>query len=285
VDVKKVPELFSLVAGDLITRKSLYTLVQTSKVRGSSGWSGPELTIGNTPQQGINWIGPPAAVRGAIVKARKGAYRNDGWIDAASIRYRYSFKVVKRKARKPILNLNDTANAVLISQPRSGYPILVLIGERTDWRVAGWFDVEIVEKRAVILCRTGTIPAPSDPDVLPIDPEFGEGNRKYVTHLRAERSRAAINAVKRARTWICEICDETFEHKYSVRYIEAHHKVPLQNFSEHHRITLSELALLCPSCHRAVHGHMRLGESDFVTIRKKLRQLLRAFRSGKALAR
>jgi putative restriction endonuclease len=45
--------------------------------------------------------------------------------------------------------------------------------------------------------------------------------------------------------------------KYKVKYIEAHRKKPISTYSSRRRITLSDFALLCPNCHRAVHINMK----------------------------
>ena len=57
MELKKTLDLFSLSTGDLVTKRNLYDLVQFSKVEASPYWSGTEGIIGNTPQQGINWVG------------------------------------------------------------------------------------------------------------------------------------------------------------------------------------------------------------------------------------
>lgn len=260
-------KLLDLAIGECVTRKAMYELVQRSKIEGSPCWSGPSYVIGNTPQQGINWVGPPPAVRAVIIKTRAGAYAEDGWIDAAATRFRYSYK-----ARRGSINLRDTANTVLMQQPQFGYPILLFIAQGVSLRLAGHFETAALEERSIVLRRTtnGTAErASSQDDVL-----YPEGNRRFVTHLVAERSRAAIAAVKQCRDWVCEICGENYEQKYGVPYIEAHHKLPLENFDDEHNVRASDLALLCPSCHKAVHIHMRLGEADFIKLCSKLQGML-----------
>ena len=77
--------LFSLEPGETMPRRLLYDMIQFSKQPGSAYWGGPESQIGNTPQQGINWIGRPPAVRGVIIKTKLGSYAGDGWLDEISM--------------------------------------------------------------------------------------------------------------------------------------------------------------------------------------------------------
>jgi putative restriction endonuclease len=266
VALRTASDILELTAGERLTRRSVSDLVQHSKVEGSSAWAGPAWAIGNTPQQGINWIGRLPSVRGVIIKTTPGAYAEDGWIDGAATQFRYSFK-----ARKGVVSSRDTANRVLVEQPSGGYPVLLLIGEGSDWGVSGWFDVRTIGERSVILLRRPESPLSSD---QPEDMLFPEGSRRYVMHLRSERSRAAVDFVKGAREWICEICSKDFEKRYGVRYIEAHHKVPMAAFTGEFETRSADLALLCPDCHRAVHRYMKLGESDFETLKQRLRSRL-----------
>ncbi|WP_241388671.1 HNH endonuclease, partial [Pseudomonas aeruginosa] len=82
---------------------------------------------------------------------------------------------------------------------------------------------------------------------------YQEGEQSYASHLIAERSQAAVSAAKNLDTWICEICGLDFNQKYGVRYIEAHHKIPISTYATNHTIKSKDLALLCPNCHKAVH--------------------------------
>jgi 5-methylcytosine-specific restriction enzyme A len=99
---------------------------------------------------------------------------------------------------------------------------------------------------------------------------FEEGRRRYVTHLRAERSKGAVQALKSNEAWICDICGEDFFVKYGVKYIEAHHKIPVSTYSSSHTVRLSEFALLCPNCHKAVHIYMKKDGYDYAEIKKIL---------------
>lgn len=99
---------------------------------------------------------------------------------------------------------------------------------------------------------------------------YQEGERRYVTHLMAERSKAVVSAAKSATSWVCEICSMNFYDKYGVRYIEAHHKTPISTYSEKYTIKPRDLALLCPNCHKAVHIHMKNSSLEYDEIIKIL---------------
>jgi len=94
MELIKADDLFSLSSGDTVSKKNLFDLIQFSKVGNSPYWSGPESTIGNTPQQGINWLGKPPKVRAVIIKTRPGSYEEDGWSDDRKTSYHYSFKFI-----------------------------------------------------------------------------------------------------------------------------------------------------------------------------------------------
>jgi putative restriction endonuclease len=79
MELTKADDLFAISRGEEISKRNLFDLIQFSKVVGSSFWSGSESIIGNTPQQGINWIGVPPEVRAVIIKTRPGSYETDGW--------------------------------------------------------------------------------------------------------------------------------------------------------------------------------------------------------------
>ncbi|MBT7326600.1 MAG: restriction endonuclease, partial [Anaerolineae bacterium] len=82
MELQKVRDIFSLSRGDKIPKRNLFDLIQFSKVEDSPYWSGKNSIIGNTPQQGINWVGKPPEVQAVIIKTREGAYENDGWANS-----------------------------------------------------------------------------------------------------------------------------------------------------------------------------------------------------------
>ncbi len=88
-----------------------------------------------------------------------------------------------------------------------------------------------------------------------------EGRLLYRLHRRFERDRKLVKAKKDAvRTatgrLACEVCDFESSEVYGegIAVIDVHHIVPLHKIGES-KTTLSELALVCPTCHRVVHAH------------------------------
>jgi putative restriction endonuclease len=263
MELKKSQDLFSLSTGDIVTKRNLYDLVQLSKVEASPYWSGTEGIIGNTPQQGINWVGQLPEVQAVIIKTRPGSYDEDGWSDEAKASYHYSFK-----ARKSEISYTEKANKVLIKQPQHLYPIFLFTEHKDGWCFEGSFSVSEIENKFVVLHRdlvsVAEIYTPQD-ELL-----FHEGERKYVTHLMAERSKGVVRALKSVESWLCDICGEDFRVRYGVKYIEAHHKVPISTYSASYVVSLSDLALLCPNCHKAVHIYMKKNDYEYAKIKSVL---------------
>lgn len=263
MELHKSQDLFSISAGDVIAKRNLFDLIQYSKVESSPYWSGQEFTIGNTPQQGINWIGQLPQVKAVIIKTRPGSYEEDGWSDEAKTAYHYSFK-----ARNSRISYSEKANAVLIKQPQHSYPILLFTENKSGWYFEGAFSVAEIKDAYVVLCRKNSTPS----DFYPPQDEalYQEGERRYVTHLMAERSNGVVATLKNIESWVCDICSEDFNARYGVNYIEAHHKKPISTYSSKHVVKLSDLALLCPNCHKAVHIHMKNNNLEYHEIKERL---------------
>lgn len=257
-------DIFGVGIGDTVTKRNLYDLIQYSKVEGSPYWGGTEFLIGNTPQQGINWIGAPPMLQAVIIKTRHGSYEHDGWLDPGKTSYRYSFK-----ARKSKITHTEMANSVLIAQPQHAYPVLLFTERASDWIFEGQFSVAEIEDAFVVLSRytagfkTGSIAQD--------DAAFEEGGRRYVTHLLAERSRKVVDFLKSNSASVCDICAQDYFVLYGVKYIEAHHKVPLSTYTSKYVVKPEDLALLCPNCHRAVHIYMKKSDGDYQYIRKQVK--------------
>lgn len=262
MEIRKPQDLFSLSNGDTITKRNLFDLIQFSKVESSPYWAGSEFVIGNTPQQGINWIGKLPAVKGVIIKTRPGSYAEDGWSDNKTA-YHYSFK-----ARNSKISYREKANEVLIKQPQHLYPILLFTESKGRWSFEGAFSVAEIEDSYVVLHRATSnfIENPAGQD----ESQFQEGERRYVTHLLAERSKEVVVAAKNTSSWRCEICTMDFNEKYGVHYIEAHHKMPISTYSSKHFVKPEDLALLCPNCHKAVHVYMKTNGLEYDEIKEIL---------------
>ncbi|HBX60849.1 MAG: restriction endonuclease [Alteromonadaceae bacterium] len=262
MELSKPQDLFSLVYGATVSKRNLFDLIQYSKVESSPYWSGPELVIGNTPQQGINWIGSLPSVKAVIIKTRPGSYEEDGWSNDEKSAFHYSFK-----ARNGMVNFQEKANDVLIKQPQHLYPILLFTESKDGWHYEGDFSVSEIEEKYVVLIRKDQPLEEGTHDQNEV--LYQEGERRYVTHLMAERSKTVVAVAKNASSWICEICSMNFYDKYGVKYIEAHHKTPISTYSAKYVIKPQDLALLCPNCHKAVHIHMKsscLGYDEIVKI-------------------
>ncbi|WP_250514378.1 HNH endonuclease [Caballeronia sp. INDeC2] len=249
MQLKKVQDIFTLSTGQLISKRNLFDLIQYSKVEGSDYWSGPEFIVGNTPQQGINWIGRPPSLHAIIIKARPGSYADDGWSNEDKMVYHYSFK-----AQNGNINPAEKANAVLIQQPEYLYPIFLFTENTNNWCFEGSFYVSDLEEKFVILQRGSPSVEIND---IPGETKYSVGGRKYVTHLLAERNKGVVDALKSSEPWVCDICRADFESKYGVKYIEAHHKIPISTYASTSKVSTSDFALLCPNCHRAVHIYMK----------------------------
>ncbi len=202
------------------------------------------------------------SVKAVIIKTRPGSYEKDGWSDDKKLVFHYSFK-----ARNGKVNFQEKANDVLIKQPQHLYSILLFMESKEGWHYEGDFSVSEIEAKFVALSRKGSSLEDTAHDQNEV--VYQEGERSYVTHLMAERSKAVVSAAKDARSWICEICSMDFYDKYGVKYIEAHHKTPIFTYSEKYKIKSQDLALLCPNCHKAIHIYMKnsgLEYDEIITI-------------------
>ncbi len=260
--LKRPQDIFRLVIGTRVTKRNLFDLVQYSKVENSEYWGSRDYIIGNTPQQGINWIGSPPSTKGVIIKTRPGSYETDGWLSDKPDAYRYSFK-----ARKSAVSYTETANSVLISQPHFLYPVFLFTEQSGEWAFEGRFSVTEIADLWVVLERESS----AKHLVLPLEEEiFREGGRKYVTHLMVERSRSLVDFLKATSVWICDICSDDYAARYGIEYIEAHHKTPISTLTSEHIVKLEDLVLLCPNCHKAVHIIMKRSELDYDEIKRCL---------------
>ncbi|TIQ33089.1 MAG: restriction endonuclease [Mesorhizobium sp.] len=267
MELRRPQDLLSLARGEVVTKRNLFDLIQFSKIAGSPYWGGPDVSIGNTPQQGINWIGSPPSVRGVIVKTRPEAYDQDGWTDAAQNVFRYSFK-----ARKSRVSYTELANSVLITQPNFLYPVLVFTEGNGGWKFEGQFAVAEIDETSVFLHRYSVHNDQSHQleDLV----GFQEGGRSYVLHLLAERSSQAVKILKNTDSFSCDICELDFNERYGVEYIEAHHKIPVSSFTSEHLVKPSDLALLCPNCHRAIHCYMKIYAHGYEELKHMMRARL-----------
>lgn len=262
IELKKPQDIFLLSAGDVVTKRNLFDVIQYSKVPESQYWGGEDVRINNTPQQGINWVGESPACHAVLIKTRHGSYEEDGWANEDKTSYHYSFK-----ARGGEISYSEKANVVLINQPQYQYPVLLFTENKDSWTYEGAFSVSEIESKHVVLVRGyGFTPehAPPQEEAL-----YQEGGRKYVTHLMAERSKGVVKVLKASSIAVCDICGINFAERYGVEYIEAHHKIPISTYSSDYVVKLDDFALLCPNCHRAVHIYMRRDGLEYPQIKEK----------------
>jgi len=263
MELKKPQDIFLLSAGDVVTKRNLFDLIQYSKVTESQYWGGEDVQIKNTPQQGINWVGEPPHNHAVIIKTRPGSYKEDGWANEGKTAYHYSFK-----AKGGEVSYSEKANAVLINQPQYQYPVLLFTESNESWTYEGSFSVSEIESKHVVLERGyGFAPEQAPPQEEAL---YQEGGRKYVTHLMAERSKGVVKALKANSAAVCDICSTNFTKRYGVEYIEAHHKIPIATYSSTYVVKVDDFALLCPNCHRAVHIYMKKDGLEYPQIKEKL---------------
>ncbi len=264
MELEKSSDIFSLSVGDIVSKRNLFDLIKLSKVKNSIYWSGPEFSIGNTPQQGINWIGQIPKLQAVIIKTLPGMYKNDGWSDINKSFYHYSFKAYKGKIR-----YSEKANGALIMQPMYLYPILLFTEyKKNNWFFEGSFSISEIESKFVVLDRYKA--AIAGIDVFNEEQKYQEGDRKYIAHFLIERNKDVVRKLKDTKVWLCDICEENFYLKYGVKYIEAHHKIPISTYSSKYSVNLSDFELLCPNCHKAIHIYMRKKSLEYNAIKEIL---------------
>jgi hypothetical protein len=90
---------------------------------------------------------------------------------------------------------------------------------------------------------------------------FPEGRELYKRHRERERNQKVIREAKVRRTHAdpllrCDVCRLSFAKRYGqlgMGYIEAHHMVPISEYSRVTRTKLEDIALVCSNCHRMLH--------------------------------
>lgn len=93
---------------------------------------------------------------------------------------------------------------------------------------------------------------------------FPEGLLVEKLHRSRERSRRVVELAKkqfieRNGLLFCEVCDLEPEKRFGSakmrsRIIEAHHDVPLSDDKHEGETKVSDLRMVCPTCHRAIHS-------------------------------
>ena len=95
------------------------------------------------------------------------------------------------------------------------------------------------------------------------DESFPEGQKVLRSHMMRERhpglgEKAKDAFVEQHGKLFCEACHNDLQSKYgdlAFRLFEAHHTIPVAEMELGHRTQLIDIAIVCASCHRALHAH------------------------------
>lgn len=111
-------------------------------------------------------------------------------------------------------------------------------------------------------------------DVQALEEASPEGIRKLRQHWYLERDSSLPRRAKEAfearhGELFCEACGLRPVPTYGHPLVDAHHRLPLSQYAAASKMgtTPSDFAILCPSCHRAVHKHV---DCDVDAVRKGL---------------
>lgn len=96
---------------------------------------------------------------------------------------------------------------------------------------------------------------------------YTEDGTRFRLHKRIERNAKLVNAVKKAKGHVCEVCRIDFEDRYGEigrGYIEAHHLKPVASLtgSVIPMDPVDDFAVLCSNCHRMVHRSKWIHDMD-----------------------
>lgn len=107
--------------------------------------------------------------------------------------------------------------------------------------------------------------------------EVREGERRLTAHMRLERNRGIVNALKKQRMHQhngrlpCEVCGFDFLEVYGpvgAGFAEAHHKKSLAGTPKGGRVTsLNDFIVVCANCHRMLHRTPELPSIDSLKTR------------------
>ena len=128
--------------------------------------------------------------------------------------------------------------------------------------------------------QDGPIVKQDSGSAIEFDPDWREGDAKMRQHLTLERcSKAALAAKNLARQKTgfisCECCLSTPAKAYGHELIDAHHIIPLADTKGMSRTpSAADFAMLCPTCHRAVHKELKTGYAGIdaiISVKKRLK--------------
>lgn len=141
---------------------------------------------------------------------------------------------------------------------------------------------EALQLYRAVLDRGGW--APDDQIAAEAGDELGQVTlaqaKLYRRHRRIERNAAHARLVKQVQGTVCKGCGKDPSSIYgpiATGMVDAHHLRPLSSLAAGERVTFdprTDFAVLCPSCHRAIHRLEDAGDLE------ALRALVRAWSSA-----
>lgn len=126
---------------------------------------------------------------------------------------------------------------------------------------------QAVEIRPKDYAKSGTN---EDDEVLDLEGGVLFRLHRYYERRPSNRRKKIKSSLEKYGKICCEVCgiEPHVQYKLDKILIECHHKTPLKDIAKATKITLSDLALLCPNCHRAIH---RLEDcSDINELKRRL---------------
>jgi len=149
-----------------------------------------------------------------------------------------------------------------IHSHRPGYGGTPTSGSKLDdliWERFLGHEAEVPALAAEIRRKASQVPSVPEPDEEELDDFRPEGRIAYRLHRTRERSkqlrRKKVESVTRRHgRLLCEACGNDLATYGAVGQLvfEVHHLTPLSVTGET-TVTMSDLALLCPTCHRIAH--------------------------------
>lgn len=132
-------------------------------------------------------------------------------------------------------------------------------GDEVAWAKWAHRPQELEELAKRILAVGSSEELATDLDLYD-DYEADEGEALYRKHKRLERNRTLVKKKKQqvlaaTGALACEVCDFNSNTAYGIEWvIDVHHTVPLHKIGKS-KTKLSDLVLVCPTCHRTIHAH------------------------------
>ncbi|MDE2676436.1 MAG: HNH endonuclease [Gemmatimonadota bacterium] len=144
--------------------------------------------------------------------------------------------------------------------------------------VAVWQDfaadpVLLGEAVAAIRSMATAEAPPEDPEQD--DTGAREGALLFRWHRSRERDRGLVRrklraVLKKQGALACEVCGFDFQVQYhglEKPFIECHHLTPLSRLRPNSRVSMRDLALVCPNCHRMLHRQADPSDLDALRAR------------------